>query len=95
MANGSCMPIQGYALLVRMEVLNEEWARRNHDGQSLARLAERGGLSICEAAAIVERRPWKMISDMEAFTILRSARPAKWNGISGNEAQVILNSLKK
>jgi hypothetical protein len=32
-------------------------ALRNH-GQTLARLAERGGLSACEALAIIEDRRW-------------------------------------
>lgn len=35
----------------------EEQARRNHS-QSLERLAERGGLSPCEAVAIMENREW-------------------------------------
>lgn len=34
---------------------HEAQAQRNH-GQSLARLAERGGLSACEAVAILEDR---------------------------------------
>lgn len=42
---------------IRWNSLNEEWAQRNHD-QSLKRLAERGGLSPCEALANIERRPW-------------------------------------
>lgn len=37
--------------------LNEEWAQRNHE-QTLARLNERGGLSACEALAIIEKRRW-------------------------------------
>ena len=40
---------------------HERQARSNHGGQSLARLAERGGLSACEALAILEDRPWHRI----------------------------------
>lgn len=36
---------------------HEKQAQRNH-WQSLDRLAERGGLSACEALAILEDRPW-------------------------------------
>lgn len=42
---------------IRWEALNEEWAQRNHD-QSLATLNRRGGLSACEALAIIEKRYW-------------------------------------
>lgn len=33
-------------------------ALHNHGGQSLTRLAERGGLSPCEALSVLENRPW-------------------------------------
>ncbi len=36
---------------------HEAQAQRNHY-QSLERLAERGGLGVCEAVAIIEDRPW-------------------------------------
>lgn len=49
------MKILGTELFINMDVLNEEWAQRNH-GQSLERLNERGGLSVEEIMAIVERR---------------------------------------
>ena len=55
---------------VRWSALNEEQAQRNH-GQSLDRLAQRGGLSPEEIVFNVERRglDWKQ---MKAIT------PAKW-----------------
>jgi hypothetical protein len=56
-------------------LFNEEQARRNH-GQSLRRLAERGGLSWCEAAAIIERREWRAMDDAEAERIVRAALAA-------------------
>lgn len=43
---------------IPLELLNEEWAERNHK-QSLRELANRGGLSMCEALAIIERHPWE------------------------------------
>jgi hypothetical protein len=57
-------------LCIPLDVLNEEWAQNNH-GQSLARLKERGGLSMCEAAAIVERRKWRAMSNKDALNVIR------------------------
>jgi hypothetical protein len=37
---------------------HEQQADRNHS-QTLRRLAERGGLSPCEAVAVIRDRPWK------------------------------------
>lgn len=37
----------------------EARAASNHGGQSLERLAERGGLSACEALAVLDDRSWK------------------------------------
>lgn len=45
---------------------HERQARSNH-GQSLERLAERGGLGPCEAVAILEDRPWHRMDQAEAF----------------------------
>lgn len=41
---------------------HEEQARKNH-GQSLERLAQRHGLSFCEAVAIIEDRPWRRMDN--------------------------------
>ena len=51
-----------WALLVP----HEEQARSNHGGQSLKRLAERGGLSACEALAVLEDRRWRRMPSAEA-----------------------------
>ena len=64
------MPVTGYSLFVPMNRLNEEWAEKNH-AQSLNKLAERGGLSLCEIAAIINKRPWREISQIEALSYLR------------------------
>jgi len=37
---------------------HEKQALKNHGGQSLKRLAERGGLSPCKAVAVLEDRAW-------------------------------------
>lgn len=44
---------------------HEHQALENHD-QTLQVLARRGGLSWCEAAAILEDRPWHRMPDAEA-----------------------------
>ena len=51
------MPLHSTGLAMPMFMLNEEQAQRNH-GQSLKRLAERGGLSPSEALANMEKRRW-------------------------------------
>ncbi len=45
---------------------HEAQALKNH-GQTLERLAERGGLSACEAVAILEDRSWHRMSEEDAF----------------------------
>lgn len=56
-----------------MKVTVPMWLFNNHGaqaddnhGQSLNRLAERGGLSVCEAVAILEDRPWQPMTQNEA-----------------------------
>ncbi|MGE0853325.1 MAG: hypothetical protein AB7O44_27560 [Hyphomicrobiaceae bacterium] len=45
--------------------MHEKQAIANH-GQSLEMLASRGGLSTCEALAVIEDRPWRVMDQMEA-----------------------------
>lgn len=57
------MPILGhpdFRLPWTLIAPHEAQAKANHY-QSLGRLAERGGLSFCEAAAIMEDRKWSKI----------------------------------
>jgi hypothetical protein len=71
------MPIMKTPLAIPFALLNEEWAQRNH-GQSLARLAERGGLGPCEALAIVKRERWgqyRHLTQAEVLTALLAAAP--------------------
>jgi transcriptional regulator with XRE-family HTH domain len=51
---------------------HEAQAQRNHS-QSLRRLAERGGLSSCEAMAILEDRSWRRLPQAEAQAALLAA----------------------
>lgn len=55
---------------VPTEWLNEEWAQRIH-GQSLARLDERGGMSICEILANIERHNWHPVANAVAFNKIK------------------------
>lgn len=69
------MPIAGHGFSVPLDLLNEEWAQRNHL-QSLKVLSSRGGLSPCEAAAIIERRPWRHMKTQEALRVINAANSA-------------------
>lgn len=42
---------------------HEKQALENHCGQTLERLAERGGLGTCEAVAVLEDRRWKHMDE--------------------------------
>lgn len=48
---------------------HERQAQRNHS-QTLKRLAERGGLSACEALAILDDRDWQRMDFAQAHTEL-------------------------
>lgn len=63
------MPIMRTGLYIRFDVLDEKQAKINH-GQTLERLAERGGLSACEALAIAEKRKWVSGTLSESITAL-------------------------
>lgn len=71
MINHAYMPIIGTPFAVRLDVLNERQALRNHS-QSLEQLKERGGLSWCEAAAVAGSRPWRSMTDTDAIEELHS-----------------------
>lgn len=60
-----------------MLVPHEQQAQKNHS-QTLKRLAERGGLSPCEALAILDDRPWKRMPNTQACVEL-SERIIAWN----------------
>ena len=42
---------------------HERQALNNHGGQTLERLHERRGLSMCEAVAVLEDRAWRVMPD--------------------------------
>lgn len=55
---------------------HEAQASLNHGGQSLYRLAERGGLSACEVVAVLEDRAYTKMTITEAETRLRQIATA-------------------
>lgn len=67
------MPIMRTGKHIPFSVLNEEWAQKNHS-QTLTRLAERGGLSVCEAWAIHKCQKWQAFASIadeaRALTLL-------------------------
>jgi len=67
--------IPGCPKSIPWDYLNEEWALRNHN-QTTFTLARRGGLSPCEALAVIERRPWHRMDDAEAVKQLIAATTA-------------------
>jgi hypothetical protein len=52
---------------------HEQRALRNHGGQTLKRLAERGGLGPEEMLAIIEDRPWRRMTIEESVPALLDA----------------------
>ena len=82
------MPIMGAELMSEipfaMIAPHEAQAQRNH-GQSLERLAQRGGLAACEAIDIIEGRRWgsaKVCVENERYLInkVRAWRAAQATG---------------
>lgn len=57
---------------------HEQRAIENHAGQNLRKLASRGGLTPCEALAVLEDRPWRIMDACEATKRL-SERVQNWN----------------
>lgn len=55
---------------------HEKQALRNHS-QSLERLAERGGLSPQELAAVLEDRPWQKMDDEHAWRVIFAVQDAQ------------------
>jgi len=63
------MPIQDTPLAVDMRNLSDRQAHRNHD-QSLKRLADRGGLSLQEALALMNEKKWTFYRDTSDIAAL-------------------------
>lgn len=59
--------INGTSIPWDMIAPHEKQAMANHGGQSLERLAQRGGLSACEALAVLEDRIWTPMDDDWAY----------------------------
>lgn len=58
-------PYVAVCLPFEMILPHEQQAQRNHS-QSLKLLASRGGLSACEALAVLEDRPWRRMDEAKA-----------------------------
>lgn len=69
------MPLIGYPLAINMGILNQRQAKINHN-QTLERLAERGGLSFSEAAAIASNREWQKMTLQESLDLLKKRADA-------------------
>ena len=65
------MPVLGYPLAIPISMLSPQQAISNH-GQTLERIAERGGLSLSEAAALASGRAWRSMSLEAALAELKS-----------------------
>lgn len=86
----STMPIMGATLLSEipfaMIAPHEAQALRNH-GQTLERLAQRGGLGVSEALDILEGRPWnsaKQCIENEHYLI---NKVRAWRAASSNPGE--------
>ena len=60
---------------------HEAQALENHCGQSLERLAQRGGLEASEAIAVLEDRPWTQM-DVDESTGKLAGMLAAWSAIA-------------
>jgi len=70
MSTDRMMPIRRSGFSLSFDVLDETLAQRQH-GQSLARLAERGGMSPVEALALVSAKHWYRYPETWAIDALR------------------------
>lgn len=67
---------------------HEAIAKRNHSGQSLARLAERGGLGAAEAEAVVDGLSWSVVGrDPELYRQRWFARAERVNRDWSNDKE--------
>lgn len=74
------MPIMSSKRLksMPMEMLNEQQAKRNH-GQTLDRLAERGGICPAEALAIMDGLGWGAVKVCDENDLLLFRRVEQFN----------------
>lgn len=56
--------------VVPMALLDEATAQHNH-GQTLLRLAERGGMGLDEVLALMDKRRWRPMAPEEALAELK------------------------
>lgn len=77
------MPIMSskYLNSMPMAMLSEKQAQKNH-GQSLDRLAERGGLSPSEALSIIDGLSWGAVKVCDQNDRLLLSRVEKYKAVS-------------
>lgn len=63
--------VKGWSIPWDMLTPHEKQALDNHCGQTLKRLAERGGFAACEAIAVLEDRRWTPMDPEKATEILK------------------------
>lgn len=85
------MPIMNNPLMNRipfaMIAPHEAQAEANH-WQSLERLAERGGLSACEAIAILEDRKWRHMGSKEEDARMLINKIREWRALTQGASQL-------
>jgi len=70
---GRRFPImEGPSIPWEMILPHERQAKKNHGGQTLERLAERGGLGCSEVVAVLYDRPWTRMDSAEAYNRLNA-----------------------
>lgn len=88
------MPVNGVGTIPwAMIAPHERQAQANHS-QTLDRLRERGGLSPCEALAILENRPWKKMDMRHAAAEVRRRRETFLNPPSAGEVEAVAPDLR-
>jgi hypothetical protein len=85
-------PIQGGPAIPWSAIApHEAQAMQNHGRQDLATLARRGGLSPCEAVAVLEDRPWHRMDAADALARLAVlAQPSRLSDDDRREAFMAL-----
>lgn len=68
-ANGVFLAVVGIPM--KMIEQHEDWCERNHS-QRVATLRNRGGLTACEAVAVLQGRKWHAMREAEAHANLYS-----------------------
>jgi len=98
-ASTQYMPVMNHSpkikdcpIKIPFSMMSELWASKNHS-QSLARLAERGGMAPSEILANVEGRKYRMCAETDAVIILNKLLGDRTMKIEGREVSRECNLL--